>query len=117
MNSFRDLIVWQEAHKFVLMIYQATRQFPSDERFGLTSQMRRAAVSVPANIVEGYKRRGIGDKIRFYNISEASLEEVRYYLILSAELRYIMDINKLEQQAASVARLLNGLTKSTERRK
>ena len=87
-TSFRDLEVWQVAHQLVIMVYQTTQSFPVDERFGLIQQMRRAAVSVPANIVEGFKRRGIGEKIRHYNIAEASLEELKYFFILSNDLRY-----------------------------
>jgi len=116
MQSFRDLQVWQEAHRFVLQIYKATQTYPTDERFGLISQMRRASVAVPANIVEGFRRRGIKDKLRFYNISEASLEEVKYYLILSADLGYLKDGLPLTQQAETVGRLLNGFIQSTERR-
>ena len=86
LTSFRNLSVWQEAHRMVLQIYSETGQFPADEKFGLVTQMRRAAVSIPANIAEGFKRRGIQDKIRFYNISEGSLEELKYYLILSVDL-------------------------------
>jgi len=67
---FRQLEVWQEAHTLVLMVYQATKCYPGDERYGLVSQMRRAAVSIPANIAEGFKRRGIQDKIRFYASTE-----------------------------------------------
>jgi len=85
-KTFRDLIVWQRAHQFVLSAYQLT--FPKHERFGLTSQLRRAAVSVAANIAEGFKRRGRGDKVRFLNIAQASLEECRYYLILTQDLQY-----------------------------
>lgn len=83
-SSFRDLEVWREAHQLVLMIYAATKTFPSPEQFGLVSQMRRAAVSVPANIVEGFKRRSWQEKVRFYNIAEASLEELKYYIILGS---------------------------------
>src|SRR5688572_18855288 len=79
-KSFEDLIVWQRAHEFVLGVYGLTARFPRDELFGLTSQLRRAAVSVAANIAEGFKRRGKGDKLRFYNTSQASLEECRYHL-------------------------------------
>lgn len=77
-SSFRDLEVWQVAHQLVLTVYKATASFPVEERFGLTQQMRRASVSVPANIVEGFKRYGIQDKLRYYNIAEASLEELKY---------------------------------------
>ena len=75
-SSFRDLVVWQEAYKLVLMIYKATATFPTGEQFGLTSQMRRAAASIPEKLVEGFKRRSHQDKIHFYNIAEASLEEL-----------------------------------------
>lgn len=116
MESFQDLNAWQEAHKFVLMIYKATKQFPTDERFGLISQMRRAAVSIPANIAEGFGRRGIKDKLRFYNIALASLDEVKYFLILSADLGYLTDKKLITEQSNTAGRLLNGLIRSTENR-
>jgi four helix bundle protein len=109
---FEQLNVWQEAHQLVLQIYGITKQFPTEEKFGLVSQMRRAAVSVPANIAEGFKRRGEKDKIRFYNIAEASLEEVKYYLILSQDLGYIADNSQFMEQAESVSRLLYRLIAS-----
>lgn len=87
-KSFRDLLVWQKAHLWVLNVYTVTQTFPKDELFGLTSQFRRAAVSVPANIAEGFKRRGNNDKLRFYNIAQTSLEECRYYLILTHDLKF-----------------------------
>jgi len=87
-KTFRDLIIWQRAHEFVLCIYILTVTFPKTETFGLTSQLRRAAVSIAANIAEGFKRRGRGDKARFLNIAQASLEECRYYLILTDDLCY-----------------------------
>jgi len=105
-TNFQDLVVWQEAHKLVLEIYRTTSNFPSHELYGLVSQMRRAAVSVPANIVEGFKRRGTADKLRFYNISEASLEELKYYLILAKDLEYSEENPQLTQQTDSVGRLL-----------
>lgn len=114
---FRQLEVWQESHKLVLMVYRITKKFPGDERFGLVSQMRRAAVSIPANIAEGFKRRGIQDKIRFYNISEGSLEELKYYFILSKNLDYIPSNDNLMAQAETVGRLLNGFIASTENRR
>jgi four helix bundle protein len=85
-KTFLDLVVWQRAHQFVLAVYQL--DFPKHELFGLTSQLRRAAVSVPANIAEGFKRRGKADKARFLNIAQSSLEECRYYLILASDLGY-----------------------------
>jgi four helix bundle protein len=87
-KTFRDLVVWQRSHQFVLSVYRLTVTFPKNETFGLTSQLRRAAVSIAANIAEGFKRRGQGDKARFLNIAQASLEECRYYLILTHDLRY-----------------------------
>jgi len=86
---FTDLIAWQKAHEFVLEIYKATENFPKHELFGLVSQFRRAAVSIPANIAEGYKRKSKVEKLRFFNISQGSLEECRYYILLSKDLGYI----------------------------
>jgi four helix bundle protein len=87
-KSFRDLIVWRKAHQFVIDIYGYASGLPSKETYGLALQMKRAAVSIPANIAEGFRRRGKGDKARFMNMAEGSLEECRYYLILSADLDY-----------------------------
>ncbi|HKB67099.1 MAG TPA: four helix bundle protein [Pyrinomonadaceae bacterium] len=86
-RTFEDVEVWRKAH-WVLEIYKFTEGFPKHELFGLTSQLRRAAVSVHANFAEGFKKRGLADKIRFYNIAQGSLEECRYYLILARDLRY-----------------------------
>ncbi len=88
-KSFEDLIVWQKAHKWVLTMYMETEKFPKKEQYGLTSQLRRAAVSVPANIAEGFKKRGKADKARFINIAQGSLEECRYYLVLAKDLGYL----------------------------
>ena len=82
-QTFQDLIVWQKAHVFVLGVYETSRSFPKEEMYGLTSQFRRAAVSIPANIAEGFRKYSEADKARFLNISEGSLEEYRYYLILA----------------------------------
>ena len=87
-GSFEDLVVWQKAHNFVLSVYKVTASFPKEELFGLTSQFRRAAVSIAANIAEGYKKKGVKDKLRFYNTSQGSMEECKYYLILSQDLNY-----------------------------
>jgi four helix bundle protein len=91
-SSFKDLLVWQKAHQFVLEVYKLTKDFPKDELYGLTSQFRRAAVSIPANIAEGYTRKGEKDKLRFYNIAQGSLEECRYYIILSNDLSYMKNV-------------------------
>lgn len=110
-KSFRDLIVWQKSHQLVIGIYTETKSFPSEEKFGLISQIRRAAVSIPANIAEGFVKRGIKDKSNYYNIAQGSLEEVKYYLILSKDLGYLKD-NTLTAKADEVGRLLNRLLSS-----
>ena len=88
-KTFQDLIVWQKAHQFVLWVYRSTEVFPKQEMYGLTSQFRRAAISVAANIAEGFRKTGKPDKCRYMNISQGSLEECRYYLILSRDLGYL----------------------------
>jgi four helix bundle protein len=85
---FTDVAVWRKAHTWVLEIYRFSERLPKHELFGLTSQLRRAAVSVPANFAEGFKKRSAADKVRFFNISQGSLEESRYYLILAQDLGY-----------------------------
>jgi four helix bundle protein len=87
-KSFEDVEVWQKAHAWVLGVYRFTESFPKHELFGLTSQLRRAAVSVPANFAEGFNRRGAADKLRFYNIAQGSLEECPYFFILTRDLGY-----------------------------
>lgn len=94
-KTFKDLIVWQKAHEFVLEVYSQTEDFPKSELYGLTSQFRRTAVSIAANIAEGFKKRGKKDKVRFMNISQGSLEECRYYIILSKDLGYLTESNLL----------------------
>ena len=104
-QNFQDLIVWQKAHQFVLSVYRLSKSFPREELYGLTSQFRRAAISVPANIAEGFKKRGKADKVRFLNIAEGSLEECRYYLILTEDLGY-GDSMELRSQLEVVSKLL-----------
>jgi four helix bundle protein len=114
-KTFEDLVVWQKAHQLVLAIYKMTRTFPQEELFGLTSQIRRAAVSVPANIAEGFKRKGKADKARFFNISQGSLEEVRYYLILAQDLDYA-DTATLKTNVDEISRMLDAYMKSIGRK-
>ena len=95
-QSFKDIVAWQKAHQFVLLVYKFTRTFPVEERFGLCSQFQRAAVSIPANIAEGYKKLSSADKLRFLNIAQGSLEECRYYILLSKDLNYISEDNNNE---------------------
>src|SRR6185503_15040471 len=104
-RSFQDLIVWQRAHQFVLSTYLLTENFPKNEIFGLTSQFRRAAVSIPANIAEGFKKKGRADKGRFMNVAQGSLEECRYYLILARDLGY-GTTQELFLQIEEVSRML-----------
>ncbi len=110
-KTFRNLIVWQKAHKFVLEIYKFSSKFPKEENYGLTSQIRRAAISIPSNIAEGFKKRGKKDKVRFFNISQGSLEECRYYLILSNDLGY-GNTYELLSQIEEVSKLLSGYISS-----
>ena len=104
-QTFLDLMVWQKAHRFVLEVYVLTAAFPKPETYGLSLQMRRAAVSIPANIAEGFRRRGKADKARFMNIAEGSVEECRYFLILAKDLGY-GDVQKLYVMLEEVSRLL-----------
>jgi four helix bundle protein len=112
-RKFEDLEVWQKAHRWVLEIYKFTELFPKHEMFGLTSQLRRAAVSVPANIAEGFKKQGKADKVRFYNIAQGSLEECRYYLILSHDLNY-GDSTELNHQLDEISRMLDAYMRAIQ---
>lgn len=111
-KRFTDLIVWQKAHQLVLLVYKITKDFPREELYGLISQMRRAAISVPANIAEGYKKKGKRDKIRFLNIAHGSLEESHYYLLLAKDLNYVSDVDELLNLKDEVGKLLNAYSKS-----
>lgn len=108
-QSFRDLMVWRKAHEFVLAVYAFTTGFPKSETYGLSQQWRRAAVSIPANIAEGFRRRGKPDKVRFLNIAESSLEECRYYVILAQDLGY-GDTTALTALIEEVSKMLNAYT-------
>ncbi len=112
-NSFEKLMAWQHAHKFVLSVYRCTRTFPKEERFGLCGQFQRAAVSIAANIAEGYRRKGDAEKLRFFNIAQGSLEECRYYIILSKDLEYITAKQKedLTDMISITSLLLNNYCK------
>jgi four helix bundle protein len=113
---FQQLDVWRDAHQMVLDVYRATRRFPKQEQFGLVTQMRRAAVSVPANIAEGFRRRGRQEKVRFYNIAESSLDELRYYLILAADLGYLPNGHETAHRLEAVNRMLFRLISAIARR-
>lgn len=116
-EKFTDLKVWQKAHALVLEIYQITeKHFPKNELYGLTSQIRRASVSIPANIAEGFKKSGKMDKARFYNISQGSLEEVRYYLILAHDLGYCKTCN-YSSTLDEIGKMLSGLINTVKKKK
>jgi len=110
-KTFRDLVVWGRSHEFALAVYRFTATFPKHETYGLASQMRRAAVSIPANIAEGFGKRGKADKARFMNFAEGSLEESRYYLILAEDLGYgsTASLTKILEE---VSRLLGAYTRT-----
>ena len=105
-KSFTDLIVWQKAHEFTLKVYEITKSFPKEEIYGLTSQFRRAAISIPANIAEGFTKKSDLDKIRFFNIAQGSLNECQYYLIISQDLNYYKE-KELFSLADEIGKLLN----------
>ena len=105
-KSFRDLVVWQKAHAFVLEVYRISEAFPATERYGITSQLRRASVSIAANIVEGFRKRGPADKVRFFNIAQGSADECLYFLILIQDLK-LTNTALLQSQLEEVLRLLH----------
>jgi len=118
-NSFEDLEAWQVAHKFALEIYNLTKGFPKEEFYGMVSQLRRAALSITANIAEGFSRYHYNDKIRFYYNSRGSISEIKNCLILSKDLEYIArDLcYDLLDSSERVLRLVNGLIRSIENQK
>ena len=107
-RRFEDIVAWQKAHQFVVMTYRTTRAFPDFEKFGLSSQFQRAAVSIAANIAEGYKKLSKADKLRFFNISQGSLEECSYYIVLAKDLKYITEAHAiaLDNLLAETTKLL-----------
>lgn len=112
-RSFEDVEVWKKAHRWVLAVYGFSNAFPKHEWFGLRSQLRRAAVSVPANLAEGFKKKGKADKLRFYNTAQGSLEECRYYFILSRDLGY-GETQDLTKSLEEVSRMLEAYMRAIE---
>ena len=110
-KTFEDLVVWQKAHQFALAVYRMTKAFPRSEVYGLTSQFRRAAVSIAANIAEGFRKRGNADKLRFLNIAQGSLEESRYYLILVRDLEY-GDVTEAKAILEETSKLLEAYSRA-----
>ncbi len=113
-NSYKDLIAWQKAVALVSDIYKVTESFPESEKFGMLSQLRRAAVSVPANIAEGWGRENTKNYLQFLRISRASLYEVETLLIIANNLEYLTENKKQEMfdKTEEVAKIINGLIKS-----
>jgi four helix bundle protein len=114
-KTFEDVGVWKQAHEFVLRAYKFSEGFPRHELYGLTSQFRRAAVSIPANFAEGFRKTSIADKIRFYNIAQGSIEECRYYLILSRDLGY-GEVAELRRNLEAVSKMLSAYIDGIRRR-
>jgi len=112
-RSFRDLLVWQKSHQLVLKVYSVTKKFPKEEIYGLTNQIKRSSGSVPSNLAEGHKKKTVPHKLHYINISEGSLEETKYHLILAKDLEYLPETkyNELMNDAEEVGRLLNGYEK------
>ncbi len=117
-QSFKEIYAWQRAHAFVLSVYHATKNFPDYEHFGLTSQFQRSAVSIAANIAEGYRKDGMSDKLRFLNIAQGSLEECRYYILLSYDLNYISldTYNNMNASIEETSKLLNAYYRGIKER-
>lgn len=112
-RAFTDLNAWKESHAFVLMIYNITKQFPHTEQFGLTSQLRRAAVSITSNIAEGFSRHSHKEKLQFYSIAHGSLSEVQSQLLIARDVGYVdeMRCEELFVQSDRVSKLIHGLIK------
>ncbi len=114
MRNFREIKVWQKAHQFALEIYRYTQRFPAEERFGLTSQLRKSATSVPTNIAEGCGRNSEKDFARFLSIAAGSISEAEYQILLAHDLRYIpTDVHhQLDAQANEIKRMLNSFIRT-----
>ena len=115
-RSFTDLAAWKEGHTLVLMVYKITKQFPKEELFGLTSQMRRSAVSITSNIAEGFSRQSFKEKIQFYSIAQGSVTELQNQFFISKDVQYIsIEIfNEVFKQSIKVHKIMNGLIKKSK---
>lgn len=116
-KTFEDLNAWKEAHKLVLLIYKITNKFPGKETFALTSQMRRAAVSVSSNIAEGFSRRGLKEKVMFYSMSVGSITELQNQSLVAKDVGYLdaSEFNTLKEQLITSHKLTNGLIKGVSK--
>jgi four helix bundle protein len=113
-KSFQDLEVWQKAHKLVLEVYGVTNPFPRSEQFGIVSQLRRAAYSITSNLAEGYGRRSTGELLQFLTIAKGSAEELRYFLILSTDLKFMApsDLTAMNKEITSIVQMISALGRS-----
>lgn len=118
-TSFTGLFSWQEAHKLVIMIYNITKKFPTEERFGLTNQLRRAAVSISSNIAEGFSRKSDKEKIQFYYQALGSLTEIQNQILIAKDIQYVHhdEFEPLAKQTVLVSKLINGLIKKIKQTK
>ncbi|MDO9399071.1 MAG: four helix bundle protein [bacterium] len=112
-KSFTDLNAWKEGHKLVIEIYQITKDFPKEELFGLTNQIKRAVVSITSNIAEGFSRQSFKEKAQFYSISRGSVTEIQNQLLIAKDIKYLTvdKFNKVAEQTVVVHKLINGLIK------
>ncbi len=112
-KTFKEILAWQKSHQLTLLIYEFTSKYPKHELFGLVSQSRRCAVSIPSNIAEGFKRKTKNDSVHFYNIAESSLEELKYQILLAKDLKYIdnNEYEKVYNLSEDVGKLINGWIK------
>ena len=115
-KSFTDLEAWKEAHKLTVVIYKATKNFPKDEIFGLTNQIRRAAVSIASNIAEGFSRESFKEKVKFFLISRGSITELQSQLAISRDIGYLKEyeFQTIAERTIVVHKLMNGLIKKTK---
>lgn len=114
-KSFTDLIAWKEGHNLVLLVYQVTKSFPREEQFGLSNQIRRAAVSITSNIAEGFSRSSYKEKAQFYSMALGSLTEVQNQLLIARDMQYLQKINfnNIANKSVEINKLLNGLIKKS----
>lgn len=115
-RSFKDLDSWRESHALVLMIYKLTKNFPREESFALTSQLRRAAISVTSNIAEGFSRISYKEKVNFYSMALGLLTEVQSQILIARDVGYLKneDYNEIDQQVLKVSKIINGLIKKSK---
>jgi four helix bundle protein len=117
-RCYKDLVAWQRGVDLAALVYQATEQFPSQERFGLTNQMRRAAVSVPSNIAEGQGRGSTRDFLNFLGIARGSLQELETQILIAGRLKFLSEsaVDELSRSAAEVSRIIGGLRNALSKR-